>query len=113
MRTPPFEGDHVVGPEPKVLQNRECAIKQADRMAGLFVTFAQKHREPKTRTKVTSLKKMASRHSVVDRLGSPTCTTQRTVTQEPPFQAGASSAQQREVRKKSGKASLSTTTRQC
>ena len=38
----------VVGPEPKVLQNRVRTIRQADRMAGSSVTFAQKHREPKT-----------------------------------------------------------------
>ena len=47
-------------------------------MAGSSVTFAQKHREPKTSTKVTSSKKTASRTSVFDRLGSPTSTTQRT-----------------------------------
>ena len=112
VRTAPFEGNHVVGPEPKVLQNRVGAIRQADRMAGSSVTFAQKHREPKTSTKVTSSKNTASRPSVFDRLGSPTPTTQRTVTQEPPFRAGAGRARQREVRKKSGKASSSTTTRQ-
>ena len=47
-------------------------------MAGSSVTFAQKHREPKTSTKVTSSKKTASRTSVFDRLGSPTSTTQST-----------------------------------
>ena len=46
VRTAPFEGSHVVGPEPKVLQNRVRAIRQVDRMAGSSVTFAQKHREP-------------------------------------------------------------------
>ena len=85
VRTAPFEGNHVAGPEPKVLQNCVRAIRQADRMAGSSVTFAQKHREPKTSTKVVSSKKTASRPSVFDRLGSPTPTTQRTVTQEPPF----------------------------
>ena len=115
VRTAPFEGSHVVGPEPKVLQNHVCTIRQADRMAGSSVTFAQKHREPKTSTKVTSSKKTASRTLVFDRLGSPTSKTRRTVTQEPPFRAGAGRARQRrfqEVRKKPGKASLSTTTRQ-
>ena len=85
VRTAPFEGNHVVGPQPKVLQNRVRTIRQADRMAGSSVTFAQKHREPKTSTKVVSSKKTASRTSVFDRLGSPTSTTERTVTQEPPF----------------------------
>ena len=45
VRTAPFEGSHVLGPEPKVLQNRMRAIRQADRMAGSSVTFTQKHRE--------------------------------------------------------------------
>ena len=114
VRTAPFEGSHVVGPEPKVLQNRVRTIRQADRMAGSSVTFAQKHREPKTSTKVTSSKKPAPRPSVFDRLGSPTSTTQRTVTQEPPFRSGAGRARPRpfQERKKSGKASSSTSTRQ-
>ena len=83
VRTAPFEGHHVVGPEPKVLQARVRAIRQADRMTGSSVTFA-KQKEVKTSTK-TSSKKMAPRPSVFDRLGSPPSTTQRTVTQEPPF----------------------------
>ena len=95
VRTAPFEGYHVVGPEPKVLQNRVHAIRQADRMAGSSVTFAQKPKEPKTSTKVTSSKKMAPRPSVFDRLGSPPSTTQRTVTQEPPFRAEAGRARPR------------------
>ena len=37
VRTAPFEGYYVVGPEPKVLQNRVRAIRQADRMAGSSV----------------------------------------------------------------------------
>ena len=74
VRTAPFEGNHVVGLEPKVLHNRVCTIRQADRIAGSSVTFAQKHREPKTHTKVTSSKKTASRTSVFGRLGSPTST---------------------------------------
>ena len=114
VRTAPFEGSHVVGPEPKVLQNRVRTIRQADRMAGSSVTFALKHREPKTSTKVTSSKKPAPRPSVFYHLGSPTSTTQRTVTQEPPFRAGAGRARPRpfQERKKSGKASSSTSTRQ-
>ena len=35
----PFEGPHVLGPEPKVLQNGVRAIRQADGMAGSSVTF--------------------------------------------------------------------------
>ena len=112
--TAPFEGSHVVGPEPKVLQNRVRTIRQAGRMAGSSVTFVQKYREPKTSTKVTSSKKPAPRPSIFDRLGSPTSTTQRTVTQEPPFRAGAGRACPRpfQERKKPGKASSSTSTRQ-
>ena len=59
-------------------------------MAGSSVKFAQKHRDSKSSTKATSYRKTTSRTSVFDRRGSPTATTtQRTVTQEPPFRAGA------------------------
>ena len=34
VRTAPFKGPHVLGPEPKELQNRVRAIRQADKMAG-------------------------------------------------------------------------------
>ena len=105
VRTAPFEGHHVVGPEPKVLQARVRAIRQADRMTGSSVTFARQ-KEVKTSTKSSS-KKTASRPSVFDRLGSPTSSTQRTVTQEPPFPAGAGRARPRPFQgsKKSGKSS--------
>ena len=53
VRTAPFEGSHVLGPDPKELQNRVRAIWQADRMAGSSVTFVQKTKETKTSTKVT------------------------------------------------------------
>ena len=88
--TAPFKGPHVLGPEPKELQNRVRAIWQADRMAGSSVTFVQKPKETKTSTKVTSSsRKNQSRTSVFDRLGSPAATTvQRTMTQEQPFRAG-------------------------
>ena len=116
VRTAPFEGSHVLGPEPKVLQNRVRTIRQADRMAGSSVTFTLKQREVKSSTKVTSSRKTASRTSVFDRLGSLTTTTERTVTQEPPFRAGSGrGARHRpysDTRKKSGKASASSTTRQ-
>ena len=114
VRTAPFEGDHVVGPEPKVLQNRVRAIRQADVMTGSSVTFLPKQQEPKTSKKLTSSKKTAPRPSVFDRLGSPTSTPQRTVTQEPPFRAGAGRARPRPFRgsKKSGKAFSATSTRQ-
>ena len=105
VRTAPFEGHHVVGPEPKVLQARVRAIRQADRMTGSSVTFARQ-KEVKTSTK-TSSKKTAPRPSVFDRLGSPTSSTQRTFTQEPPFPAGAGRARPRPCQgsKKSGKSS--------
>ena len=55
VRTAPLEGPHVLGPEPKVLQNRVWAIRQADRMAGSSVTFVQKPKETnKTSTKTTA-----------------------------------------------------------
>ena len=113
VRTAPFEGYHVVGPEPKVLQNRVRAIRQADVMTGSSLTFLPKQRESKPSKKVTSSKKTAPRPSVFDRLGSPT-SMPRTVTQEPPFRAGAGRARPRSFQgsKKSGKASSATSTRQ-
>ena len=112
VRTAPFEGHHVVGPEPKVLQARVRAIRQADRMTGSSVTFA-KQKEVKTSTK-TSSKKTAPRPSVFNRLGSPPSTTQRRVTQEPPFRAGAGRARPRPFQgnKKSGKSSSSSAAKQ-
>ena len=112
VRTAPFEGHHVVGPEPKVLQARVRAIRQADRMTGSSVTFG-KQKEVKTSTK-TSSKKTAPRPSVFDRLGSSPSTTQRTVTQEPPFRAGAGRAHPRPFQgsKKSGKSSSSSAAKQ-
>ena len=100
--TAPFEGHHVVGPEPKVLQARVRAIRQADRMTGSSVTFARQ-KEVKTSTKT------APRPSMFDRLGFPPSTMQRTVTQEPPFPAGAGRARPRPFQgsKKSGKSSSS------
>ena len=91
-RTASFEGPHVLGPEPKVLQNRVRTIRQADRMAGSSVTFVQKLKESnKTSTKTTSsIKKNQFRTSVFERLGSPSNTTlQRTVSQDQSFHAGA------------------------
>ena len=71
VRTAPFEGPHVLGPEPKVLQNRVRTIWQADRMAGSSVTFVQKPKESnKTSMKTaSSTKKNQSRTSVFERLG--------------------------------------------
>ena len=60
VRIAPFESSHVLGPEPKVFKNRVRTIRQADRMAGSSVTFAQKHRESKSSTKATSSRKTAS-----------------------------------------------------
>ena len=66
VRTAPFEGSHVLGPDPKELQNRVRTIRQADRMAGSSVTFAQKHRETKSGTKVTSSRKTSGHQSSTD-----------------------------------------------
>ena len=74
VRTAPLEGSHVLGPEPKVLQNRVRAIRQADRMAGSSVMFTQKHRESKSSMKVTSSRKTVFRTPVFDQPGSPTAT---------------------------------------
>ena len=117
VKTALFEGSHVLGPEPKVLQNRVRTIRQADRMAGSSVSFIEKHRESKSSTKATSSRKTASRSSVFDHLGPPTATTtQRTVTQEPPFRAGASrGARHRhypDSRKKPCRSSAASSTRQ-
>ena len=46
VRTAPFEGSHVVDPDPKVLQNRVRAIRQADRMAGSSVTSTRRIENP-------------------------------------------------------------------
>ena len=43
--TAPFEGSQVLGPEPKVLQQRVRTIRQADRMAGSSVIFIQKTKD--------------------------------------------------------------------
>ena len=91
VRTAPFEVSHVLGPDPKEIQNKVRVICQADRMAGSSVTFVQKTKDYKTNTKVTSAaKKSLSRTSVFDRLGLPAAATgQRTVTWEQSFRAGA------------------------
>ena len=118
VRTAPFQGSHILGMDPKELQNSVRAIQQADRMAGSSVTFVQKPRETKTSTKVTSFsRKNQSRTSVYDRLGSPTAmTAQRTGTQDQPFRAGTGrGAHHRpypEQRKKTKKTSSASSTRQ-
>ena len=112
VRTAPFEGYHVVGPEPKVLQSRVWAIRQADRMAGSSVTFA-KQKEVKTSTK-TSSKKTAPRPSVFDRQA-PLHPQRRGLSHRSrPFRAGAGRARPRPFQgsKKSGKTSASSATRQ-
>ena len=117
VRTAPFESSRVLGPEPKVLQNTLRTIRQVDWMAGSSFTFAQRHRDSKSSRKAMSSKKTTSRTSVFDRLGSPTATTtQRTVTQEPPFRAGAGRGVRHrpysDNRKKSGKFSAASSTNQ-
>ena len=52
VHTAPFEGSHVVGPEPNVLQQREHNIRHADRISGSSVTF-QKMTKEATTSKVT------------------------------------------------------------
>ena len=83
-------------------------------MTGSSLMFLPTQRESKTSKKVTSSKKTAPRPSVFDCLGPPTFT-RRTVTQEPPFRAGARRACPRSFQgsKKSGKASSASSTRQC
>ena len=73
-----------------------------------LISDTARQKEVKTSTK-TSSKKMAPRPSVFDRLGFPPSTTQRTVTQEPPFPAGAGRARPRPFQgsKKCGKSSSS------
>ena len=49
VRTAPFQGSQILGPEPKELQNRVRAIRQAYRIAGSSVTFVQKPKETSTK----------------------------------------------------------------
>ena len=67
VHTAPFEGSHVVEPEPKELQQREHNIRHADRMSGSSVTFQ----------KIT---KEATTSQLEDAKGQPTI--QRTITQD-------------------------------
>ena len=45
VHTAPFEGSHVLGPEPKVLQQCVRSIRQADRMTGSSVMFHKSTKE--------------------------------------------------------------------
>ena len=86
VHTAPFEGSHVVGPEPKVLQQREHNIRHADRMSGSSVTF-QKMTKVATTSQVTKktpkVKTQQARTSVFNRLGfTSQPTIQRTITQD-------------------------------
>ena len=95
-----------------------CENHQTGEQDGWVVSHVRrKHRESKSSKKATSLRKTASRTSVFDHLGSPTATTtQRTVTQEPPFRAatgrGARHGPHPDSRKKPGKSSAASSTRQ-
>ena len=63
VQTAPFEGSHVLGPEPKVLQQRVQTIRQA-------VTFIQKAKDSaqhSTKKTATGKKTQQSRASVFDR----------------------------------------------
>ena len=88
VHTPPFEGSHVLGLEPKVLQQHVISIRQADRMAGSSVAFHKTTKDPVSAqaSKKTSAgkKSQQSRTSVFDRLGSSTesASIQKTITQD-------------------------------
>ena len=93
VRTAPFEGSHVVGPDPKVLQQRVRIIRQADRMSGSSVTFQKTTKEATTSQvtkKTPKVKTQQARTFVFDRLGSTSQPTiQRTITQDSQsFRAG-------------------------
>ena len=86
VRTAPFEGLHVVGPEPKVLQQCVRNIKHADRMSGSSVSFQKTTKEATTSQvtkKMPKVKTQQARTSVFDCLGSTSQPTiQRTITQD-------------------------------
>ena len=86
VHTGPFEGSHVVGPEPKVLQQREHNIRHADRMSGSSVTFQKTTKEDTTSQvtkKTPKVKTQQARTSVFNRLGfTSQPTIQRTITQD-------------------------------
>ena len=96
VRTAPFEGSHVLGLEPKILQQWVWNIRQADRTAGSSVTFIQKTKgsaQPSTKKTATTKKNQQSRASEFECLGSPKTTSiQRTITQDQSFCAGAGRA---------------------
>ena len=105
----PCGGSRTKGPS-----NRVRTIRQANQMAGSSVTFAQKHREPKTSTKVMSSKRRLLELQSLTAWGPRPPRLRALRTQEPPFRAGAGRVRPRPFQgsKKSGKASSSTSTRQ-
>ena len=86
VRTALFEGSHVVGLDPKVLQQCVRNIRHANRMSGSSVTFQKATKEATTSQvtkKTPKVKTQQARTSVFDRLGfisQPTI--QRTITQD-------------------------------
>ena len=69
VRTAPYEGSHVLGPEPKVLQQRVRSIQQADRMTGSSVTFQKSTKEATSSQvikKMPAVKTQQARTSVFD-----------------------------------------------
>ena len=78
VRIAPFERSHVLGLEPKVLQQRVRTIRQVDRMAGSSVTFIQKTKDlaQSSMKKIATAKKsQQARASVLECLGSPKAST--------------------------------------
>ena len=74
VRIAPFERSHILGLEPKVLQQRVRTIRQVDRMAGSSVTFIQKTKDlaQSSMKKIATAKKsQQARASVLECLGSP------------------------------------------
>ena len=87
LRTAPFEGLHVLGPDPRVLQQRVRNIWQADRMTGSSVTFQKTTKDSastQASKKTTTDKTQQTRTSVFDHLGSSNqpSTIQKTITQD-------------------------------
>ena len=114
VRTAPFQGNHVVGPEPKVLQT---VYVQSGKLTWWLARLwllprsiesprpARKWRHPRRR--LLELQSLTTWGPWPPRL-------RALRTQEPPFRAGAGRARPRPFQgsKKSGKASSSTSTRQ-
>ena len=88
VRTVPFEGSNVLGPEPNELQQCVCSIWQADRMTGSSVTFQKLTKEAtssQATKKTPAVKTQQAWTSVFDCLwgsASQPSTIKRTITQD-------------------------------